>query len=108
MFVKNDPGEPAEGSKKKKSSEKRKTTAVLAAELDAKQPRAATSAAGTEKKDDRPFCIYHNRHSHAIEDCYDLKRLREAREAHEGQQGRGGRGGGRGGRRWNNKYNDDY
>ena len=57
LFVKNEPGEPAEGSKKKKSSEKRKTTAVLVAEPDAKQPRAATLAAGTEKKDDRPFCI---------------------------------------------------
>ena len=40
LFVKNEPGESAEGSKKKKSSEKRKTTAVLAAEPDAKQPRA--------------------------------------------------------------------
>ena len=104
LFVKNEPGDPAEGSKKKKSSEKRKTTAVLAAEPDAKQPRATAPAAGPEKKDDRPFCVYHNRHSHATKDCYDLKRLREAREANERQQGCGGRGG----RRWNNKYNDDY
>ena len=35
---------------------------------------------GPEKKDDRPFCVYHNRHSHATKDCYDLKRLREADE----------------------------
>ena len=27
------------------------------------------------KKDDRPFCVYHNRHSHATEDYFDLKRL---------------------------------
>ena len=63
MFVQNEPGDPAEGSKKKKSTEKRKTTAVLAAEPDAKQPRTVAPAAGTEKKDDRPFCVYHNRHS---------------------------------------------
>ena len=38
LFVKNEPEDPAEKSKKKKSStEKRKTTAVLAAEPDAKQ-----------------------------------------------------------------------
>ena len=37
LFVKNEPGDPAEGSKKKKSTEKRKTTAVLAAEPVAKQ-----------------------------------------------------------------------
>ena len=38
LFVKNEPGDPAEGSKKKKSStEKRKTAAVLAAEPVAKQ-----------------------------------------------------------------------
>ena len=37
LFVKNEPGDPAEGSKKKKSIEKRKTTAVLAAEPVAKQ-----------------------------------------------------------------------
>ena len=100
LFVKNEPGDPAEGSKsKKKSSEKRKTTAVLAAEPDAKQPRAATPTAGSEKKDDHPFCIYHNRHNHATEDCYELKKLRDTRESREQQQrGRGGRGGGR----WNN------
>ena len=37
LFVKNEPADPAEGSKKKKSSEKRKTVAVLAAEPVAKQ-----------------------------------------------------------------------
>ena len=38
LFVKNEPGDPAKGSKKKKySTEKRKTTAVLVAEPDAKQ-----------------------------------------------------------------------
>ena len=31
LFVNNEPGDPAEGSKKKKSTEKRKTTAVLVA-----------------------------------------------------------------------------
>ena len=46
------------GSKKKKSIEKCKTTAVLAAEPDAKQPRATAPAAGPEKKDDCPFCVY--------------------------------------------------
>ena len=100
--VKNEPEDPAEKSKKKKSStEKRKTTAVLVAEPDAKQPRAVSPAASTKKKDDRPFCIYHNRHAHATEDCYELKRLRDSREARE--RGRGGRGG-RGKGRWNNNY----
>ena len=37
LFVKNEPEDPTEKSKKKKSTEKRKTTAVLAAEPDAKQ-----------------------------------------------------------------------
>ena len=37
LFVKNEPEDPAEGSKKKKSNEKRKTAAVLAAEPVAKQ-----------------------------------------------------------------------
>jgi len=109
LFVKNEPRtEPAEGSKpKKKASEKRKTTAVLAAEPDAKQKRVASPAAPAPeaKKDERPYCILHKRHNHATEDCWELKKLSESREQREQRQGRDGRNNRpRGGRRYNNNY----
>ena len=108
LFVKNEPKtEPAEGSKlKKKASEKRKTTAVLAAEPDAKQKRVASPAAPAPeaaKKDERPYCILHKKHNHATEDCWELKKISDSREQREQRQGRDGRNNRpRGGRRYNN------
>ena len=32
-----------------------------------------------EAKDDYPFCVYHNMHSHATEDCHELKLLCDER-----------------------------
>ena len=51
---------------------KRKAPAVLAAEPERKYKRND----GAPKVDNRPFCAFHQMHSHAIENCFQLERLR--------------------------------
>ena len=42
-----------------------------------------------KQADTRPFCVYHDRHGHSTESCFDLKRLSEKRKQEEGSGGRG-------------------
>jgi len=107
LFAHNDPD--AEPKSKTKDS-KRKTSAVLAAEPEQKHQRGSTPA----EQDDRPFCVYHDMHSHDTKDCYELKQLRDDRQKKRGLDrparggGRGtGRGGGRSGGRWG-AHGDNY
>ena len=95
LFTHTDPDvAPAAPPVKSKGKDpKRRTEAVLAAEPERKQRRGDDDAG----KDNRPFCAYHNKHTHNTADCYELKKLRDERG---GQWKRGnGRGGGRGGGR---------
>ena len=66
-----------EGSKpsKKHPDAKRKTTAVLAAEPDPMQPREDSPEPPKKQAGTRSFCVYHDRHGHSTENCFDLKRL---------------------------------
>ena len=86
-------------SHKKKEEPKRKATMVFAAEPDAKGTRRDSPEPGERNDDHRLFCIYHNRHDHSTETCFDLKRPSKEREQAEGSgrhgRGRGYRGGGR-------------
>ena len=91
---------------------KHKSPAVLAAEPERKYKRND----GTPEVDNCPFCSFHQMHSHATEDCFQLERLRGDRLMRNDQEGpsRGGgwRGsgldGGRGGGRWGEPYQRNY
>jgi len=81
-----------------------KSPAVLAAEPEKTHRRADDDAS----KGDRPFCAYHNKHTHNTEDCYELKKLRDECG---GQRRRGndrgyGHGGGRGGGHFGGRGNN--
>ena len=71
-----------EGSKphKKHFDSKHKPTAVLAAEPDPKQLREDSLEPLKKQADTRPFCVYHDRHGHSTENCFDLKKLSEKRK----------------------------
>ena len=83
---------------------KRKAPTVLAVEPKRKYKRND----GAPEVDNHPFCAFHQMHSHATENCFQLERLRGDRLMWNSQEGpsRGGgwrgsgRGGGRGGGRW--------
>ena len=87
---------------------KRKAPAVLAAEPERKYKRSD----GAPEADNRPFCAFHQMHSHATENCFQLERLCGDRLMRNDQEGpsRGGgwrgsgRGGGRSGGRWGEPY----
>ena len=82
LFAHNDPDAAPDAAKPKNKDPKRKGPAVLAAEPERKRGRDRDEA----KKDGRPFCVYHNMHSHSTEDCYELKLLREGRQGRRGDR----------------------
>lgn len=104
LFLHNDPDDERGAAKPKGKDTKRKGPTVLAVEPDYKRGRDR----GEAKKDDHPFCAYHNVNSHSTEDCHELKLLHEGcTECRGSRKERGkGRGGGGGGGRWgdNNNY----
>ena len=61
--------------------------------------------------DHRPFCDYHQVHSHATKDCLQLKKLRDERLARNGQAGpsqsKGRRGSGHGDDSWGRGRQDE-
>ena len=91
---------PAEGAEEKKTKAKdvkRKGAAVLAAEQDTKRSRDQPESS----KSSRPFCAFHNLHTHNTSDCQELRAIREGcfgRRPESNDRGYG-RGGGRGGGR---------
>ena len=63
-------------------------------------PREDSPEPPKKQADTRPFWVYHDRHDHSTENCFDLKRLSEKRKQEEGSGGRGrGRGYRKDGRR---------
>ena len=52
---------------------KRKGAAVLAAELEMKRGRDHPESS----KANRPFCAFHNVHSHNTSDCQELRAIRD-------------------------------
>ena len=64
--------DPAE-KKAKAKDVKRKGAAVLAAETDTKRDRDLPESS----KSSRPFCAFHNVHSHNINDCQELRAIRD-------------------------------
>ena len=91
------PAADPEEKKAKAKDVKHKGAAVLAAEPDTKRGRNLPESS----KSSRPFCAFHNLHSHNTSDCQELRAIREGRfgrrpERHDRGYGRGGgRGGGR-------------
>ena len=87
-------GDP-EDKKAKAKDVKRKGAAVLVAEPEMKcgcdHPESS--------KGSRPFCVFHNVHSHNTNDCQELRAIRDGRFGGRLERSdRGyGRGGGRGG-----------
>ena len=69
------PAADLEEKKAKAKDVKRKGAAVLAAEPDTKR--------GTDQpessKGSRPFCAYHNLHTHNTNDCQELRAVQEGR-----------------------------
>ena len=90
-----------EEKKAKAKDVKRKGAAVLVAETDTKRGRDQPESS----KSSRPFCAFHNLHSHNTSDCQELRAIREGRFGRRPKRNdRGyGRGGGRGGRRWDDR-----
>ena len=80
---------------------KHKGVAVLTVEPDTKRGRDQPESS----KSSRPFCAFHNMHSHNTNDCQELMAIRDGsfnRRPERNDQGYG-RGGGRGGGRWDNR-----
>ncbi|XP_073355236.1 uncharacterized protein [Aegilops tauschii subsp. strangulata] len=92
LFAYNDPHVDLDVAKPKGRDSERKGSAVLAAE-----PEWKRGCDRDEAKDDCPFCVYHNMHSHATEDCHELKLLCDERQEKRG--GRNDRGPRRSGHR---------
>ena len=67
---------------------KRKAPAVLAAEPEHKYKRRD----GTLGVDNRPFCAFHQMHSHSTENCFQLEKMHGDHLMRNGQEGpsRGG------------------
>ena len=69
---------PAVGAEEKKAKAKdvkRKGAVVLAAEPDTKHGRDQPESS----KGSRPFCAFHNVHSHNTNDCQELRAIRDRR-----------------------------
>ena len=64
-----------EEKKAKDKDVKRKGAAVLAAEPDTKRGRDQPEPS----KSSRPFCTFHNLHTHNTSDCQELRAIREGR-----------------------------
>ena len=76
---------------------KRKGAAVLAVELATKRGRDQPESS----KSSRPFCAFHNVHSHNTNDCQELRAIRDGRFGQRPE--RNDRGGGCGGGRWDDR-----
>ena len=86
-----------EEKKAKAKDMKCKGVAVLAAEPDTKRGRDHPELS----KSSRPFCAFHNVHSHNTNDCQELRAIRDG---HFGRRPEcNDRGGGRGGGRWDDR-----
>jgi hypothetical protein len=66
LFTHNDPDVAPDAAKAKSKDAKCKGPAMLAAEPEQKRGRDRDET----KRDGRPFCAYHNMHSHSTEDCH--------------------------------------
>lgn len=75
LYAHNNPDVEPDAAKPKVRDIKRKGPIMLVAEPEKKRGRDHDEA----KKDGRPFCAYHNIHSHSTEDCHELKLLRDGR-----------------------------
>ena len=95
------PAADLEEKKAKAKDVKRKGVAVLAAEPDMKRGRDQPESS----KSSRPFCVFHNVHSHNTNDCQELRAIRDGRLGRRPERyDRGyGQGGGRGGGRWDDR-----
>ena len=92
------PATDSEEKKAKAKDVKRKGVAVLTAEPDAKRGRDHLESS----KSSRPFCAFHNIHSHITNDCQEIGAIRDgcfARRPERSDRGYG-RGGGRGSGCW--------
>ena len=67
------PATDPEEKKAKAKDVKRKGVAVLAAKPDTKRGRDQPESSNSS----RPFCSFHNVHSHNTSDCEELKAIRE-------------------------------
>ena len=87
------PAADLEEKKAKAKDVKRKGAAVLAAEPDSKRGRDQPESS----KSSRPFCAFHNVHSHNTNDCQELRAIHDGRFGRRPERSdRGyGRGGGR-------------
>ena len=92
------PAADPEEKKAKAKDVKRKGAAVLAAEPATKRGRDQPESS----KSSRPFCAFHNLHTHNTSDCQELRSILEGRfgRCPEHSDRGYGRGGGRGGGRW--------
>ena len=90
-----------EEKKAKAKDMKRKGIAVLAAEPDTKRGRDQPKSS----KSSRPFCAFHNVHSHNTNDCQEFRAIRDGRFGRRPERNdRGyGRGGGRGAGHWDDR-----
>ena len=92
------PAADLEEKKAKAKDMKRKGVDVLAAEPDTKRGWDHPESS----KSNRPFCAFHNVHSHNTNDCQELRAIQDecfGRRPERNDRGYG-RGGGRGGGRW--------
>ena len=69
------PAADPEEKKTKVKDVKRKGAAVLTAEPDTKSGRDQPESS----KGSRPFCAFHNMHTHNTSDCQELRAIREGR-----------------------------
>ena len=95
------PAADPEEKKAKAKDVKRKGAAVLAAEPDTKRGRDQPESS----KSSRPFCAFHNLHTHNTGDCQELRAIQEGhfgRRPERSDRGYGS-GGGRGGGRWDDR-----
>ena len=69
------PAADPEEKKAKAKDVKRKGAAVLAAKLDTERGRDQPESS----KSSRPFCAFHNLHTHSTSDCQELRAIREGR-----------------------------
>ena len=95
------PAADSEEKKAKAKDVKRKGAAVLEAEPDTKRGRDQPESS----KGSRPFCAFHNLHSHNTSNYQELRAIQEGRFGRRPERNdRGyGRRGGRGGGRWDDR-----
>ena len=101
LFLVELPATDPEDKKAKSKDVKRKGVAVLAAEPEMKRGRDYPESS----KNSRPFCTFHNVHSHNTHDCQELRALHEGRiiQCPECSSRGYGCGGGRTGGCWDNR-----